>query len=174
MKVETSGMDLARELFQMHGVDDVGKTRLCKTLRRGAMSRVFSNRELCLFGLEACGGARNWARELRKLGHDVQLIAPQFVAPCRKNDRSNGNDAETIGEAVARPTMRFVTIKDTEQQAVLVLPRVCERVMGGCTALINQTRGSLTEFGITVAQRGGLAACAARPRRSSKMPTTGF
>jgi transposase len=124
MKVETSGMDLARELFQIHGVDGVGKTRLCKTLRRGTMSRVFSNQGLCLFGLEACGGAHHWARELRKLGHDVHLIAPQFVAPCRKNDRSNGNDAEAIGEAMVSPTMRFVTIKDTERQAALVLPRV--------------------------------------------------
>jgi len=152
MKVETIGSDLAKDVFEIHGVDSAGKTQLHKTLRRGAMLRFFANLEPCRIGLEACGSAHHWARELGDLGHDVRLIAPQFVAPYRKNDKNDGNDAEAICEAVGRPNMRFVAVKEPEQQAVLVLHRVRERVMGERTALINQARGLLAEFGITVPQ----------------------
>jgi transposase len=152
MKVERIGIDLAKEVFQLHGVDDKGKIRIRKTLRRNDMHRFFANLDPCLVGLEACGSAHYWARELRALGHDVRLIAPQFVAPYRKNDKNDGNDAEAICEAVGRPNMRFVAVKAPEQQAVLVLHRVRERVVGERTALMNQARGLLAEFGITVPQ----------------------
>lgn len=152
MKVERIGIDLAKDVFQLHAVDDKGKVRIRKTLRRTEMHRFFANFDPCRIGLEACGSAHYWARELRTLGHQVRLIAPQFVAPYRKNDKNDGNDAEAICEAVGRPNMRFVAVKDPEQQAVLVLHRVRERVVGERTALINQARGLLAEFGITVPQ----------------------
>ena len=152
MKVERIGIDLAKYVFQIHAVDGKGKTRIRKTLRRGDMLSFFANLEPCLIGLEACGSAHHWARSLRELGHDVRLIAPQFVAPYRKNDKNDGNDAEAICEAVGRANMRFVAVKDPEQQAVMVVHRVRERVVGERTALINQVRGLLGEFGVTVPQ----------------------
>jgi transposase len=103
--------------------------------------------------MENCGGAHYWARELRRLGHEVRLMAPQFVAPYRKNDKSDGNDAEAICEAVGRPDKRFVPVQDEQQQALLALHRTRELLVGERTALINQTRGLLAEYGIVVAQR---------------------
>ena len=152
MKVERIGIDLAKDVFQLHGVEGGGKVCIRKTLRRADMLRFFANLEPCLIGLEAGGSAHYWARQLRALGHEARLIAPQFVAPYRKNDKNDGNDAEAICEAVGRPNMRFVAVKEPEQQAILMLHRVRERVVGERTALINQTRGLLAEFGITVAQ----------------------
>ena len=152
MKVERIGIDLAKQVFQVHGVDGHGKARIRKTLRRDEMANFFANLEPCLIGLEACGSAHYWARVLRKFGHDVRLIAPQFVAPYRKNEKNDSNDAEAICEAVGRPNMRFVAIKDPEQQSVLVVHRIRERVVGERTALINQARGLLGEFGIIVPQ----------------------
>lgn len=152
MKVQRIGIDLAKAIFQVHGVDGLGRCRIDKALRRKEIVEYFANLEPCLIGMEACGGAHYWARELRKLGHDVRLMAPQFVAPYRKNDKNDGNDAEAVCEAVGRPSMRFVAVKDPEQQSVLVLHRVRERVVGERTALINQARGLLAEYGLTVPQ----------------------
>ncbi len=152
MKVERIGIDLAKDVFQVFGVDSSERRRIDKTVKRKDMKAYFANLAPCLIGMEACGGAHYWARELRSLGHEVRLMAPQFVAPYRKNDKNDSNDAQAICEAVSRPTMRFVAVKDPEQQAVLTLHRVRERVVGERTALINQTRGLLAEYGLTVAQ----------------------
>jgi transposase len=102
---------LAKEVLQLHGIDDKGKIRIRKTLRCNDMHRFFANLDPCLVGLEACASAHYWARELPAPGHDVRLIAPQFVAPYRKNDNNDGNDAEAVCEAVGRPNMRFVAVK---------------------------------------------------------------
>jgi transposase len=112
----------------------------------------FSNLPPCLVGIEACAGTHYWARELSKLGHTVRLMAGQFVAPYRKSGKNDANDAEAICEAVGRPTMRFVSVKSVEQQAILAVHRARSLLVEERTALVNQTRGLLGEFGITVAQ----------------------
>lgn len=124
------------------------------------MMPFFSQLESGLIGMEACGSAHHWAREREKLGHEIRLMAPQFVAPYRKNDKNDGNDAEAICEAVGRPHMRFVVVKSTPQQAILMLHRVRERLMGERTALINQARGLLGEYGIAVPRGAGRLPCA--------------
>ncbi len=145
------GIDLAKHVVQLHGVDDRGHTVLRRRLSRAQVRPVFAQLRPCLVGIEACGSAHYWARELRALGHDVRLIAPQFVAPYRKNDKNDGNDAEAICEAVGRPHMRFVPIKDAAQQAVLTVHRARQLLVAERTALVNQTRGLLAEYGLIVA-----------------------
>lgn len=152
MEVKRIGIDLAKSVFQVHGVDASEKTVVRKKLSRGKLLAYFAQLPPCLIGMESCGGAHYWARELRKLGHEVRLMAPQFVAPYRKNDKNDSNDAEAICEAVGRPNMRFVPIKNEQQQAVLALHRARELLVGERTALINQARGLLAEYGIVVAQ----------------------
>jgi transposase len=100
--------------------------------------------------MEACGGAHDWARRLREHGHEVKLMAPQFVKPYVKSNKNDMRDAEGIGEAVTRPTMRFVPIKDVDQQDIQALHRVRERLMGARTALVNEVHGLLHEYGIVV------------------------
>lgn len=152
MNVTRIGLDLAKQVFQVHGVSASGKTVLRKTLRRQQVQPFFANLPPCRVGMESCGGAHYWARELRALGHDVRLMAPQFVQPYRKNGKNDGNDAEAICEAVGRPTMRFVPIKEPEQQAVLTLHRARQLALGERTALVNQLRGLLAEYGLVLAQ----------------------
>ena len=152
MKISRVGMDLAKHVFEVCGVDAHGKIRLRKTLKRERVLEFFAQLEPCLVGIEACGSAHYWGRKLRELGHDVRLVAPQFVRPYRKNEKNDTNDAEAICEAVGRPNMRFVAIKSEEQQAVLTLHRARELVVGERTALVNQIRGLLAEYGIIVAQ----------------------
>jgi transposase len=152
MKVERIGIDLAKQVFQVHGVDGHGEAQIRKTFRRDEMADFFANLEPCLIGLEACGSAHYTARVLRKFGHDVRLIALQFVASYQKNEKNDSNDAEAICEEVDRPNMRFVAIKDPEQQAVLVVHRIREHVVGERTVLINQARGLLGGFGIIFPQ----------------------
>ena len=152
MKVTTSGIDVAKSVFQVHGVDERGNVGLRRQLRRSQVLLFFSNLEPCLIGMEACGSSHYWARKLSALGHTVRLMAPQFVKPYRKNDKNDGNDAEAICEAVQRPSMRFVPIKSPEQQAELAVHRIRRRLMGERTALINQMRGLLAEFGLVLAQ----------------------
>lgn len=152
MEVKRIGIDLAKSVFQVHGVNGSEKTVLRKKLSRGKLLAYFAQLSPCLIGMESCGGAHYWARELQKLGHEVRLMAPQFVAPYRKNDKNDSNDAEAICEAVGRPNMRFVPIKNEQQQAVLALHRARELLVGERTALINQARGLLAEYGIVVAQ----------------------
>lgn len=156
MKVMRIGLDIAKEVFVAHGVDATERAALRKSLRRGQVLRFFAQLEPCLVAMESCASAHYWARELRTLGHEVVLIAPQFVTPYRRGGKNDDNDAEAICEAAGRPDMRFVPVKSPEQQAVLVVHRARELLKGERTALVNQTRGLLGEFGITVRQ--GVAA----------------
>ena len=150
MKITTVGIDLAKNVFSMHGVDMHGKTVLKRTVSRGKVMEVMAGIGSCVVGVEACSGAHHWARELGKLGHTVRIMAPCFVAPYRKSGKNDGNDAEAICEAVGRPSMRFVAVKSAEQQALLVLHRVRKGLSDERTALINQLRGLLSEFGIVI------------------------
>ena len=148
MNATTVGIDLAKNVFSVHGVDVHGKVVLKKTLSRGKLLELFANQPPCIIGLEACSGAHHWARQLRLLGHDARIIAPRFVIPYRKSGKNDGNDAEAICEAVSRPAMRFVPVKSVEQQAVLCLHRIRSAVVAERTAQINQIRGLLSEFGL--------------------------
>jgi transposase len=149
------GLDLAKSVFQVHGVNAAGKTVIAKTLRRAEVLTFFSNVPACLIGLEACAGSHYWARELIKLGHDARLIAAQFVAPYRlsgKSGKNDANDAAAICEAVSRPAMRFVPVKSEEAQAILTVHRARTLQVAERTALANQIRGLLGEFGVVMAQ----------------------
>ena len=150
MKITTVGIDLAKNVFQIHGVDERGHAVLKKQLKRSQMMEFFVNLPPCLIGMEACGSAHHWARELTKLGHTVKLMAPQFVKPYVKTNKNDMADAEAICEAVARPNMRFVPIKTVEQQALLSLHRVRQGLVKARTAQSNQIRGLLGEFGLIV------------------------
>ncbi len=119
MKITTVGLDLAKTVLQVHGVDQRGKAVLKKQLKRDQVLRFFTNLDPCLIGMEACGSAHHWARKLSALGHTVKLMAPQFVKPYVKTMKNDAADAEAICEAVTRPTMRFVPIKTVESQALL-------------------------------------------------------
>lgn len=148
MKVTTIGIDLAKSIFQVHGVDGSGKTALQKRLRRKQVLPFFAQVPACLIGMEACSSAHYWARELEKLGHRVRLMAPQFVKPYVKANKTDVADAEAICEAVTRPSMRFVPIKSIDQHTVLSLHRARSGFVKSRTALANQIRGLLGEFGI--------------------------
>jgi transposase len=152
MKITTLGIDLAKEVFQIHGVDSQGKTLVKKQIRRHEMLKLFANLQPCLIGMEACGGAHYWARELSKFGHIVKLMSPQFVKPYVKTNKNDRADAEAICEAVARPTMRFVSVKTVEQQAILSVHRARQGFVKARTAQANQIRGLLTELGIVIPQ----------------------
>ena len=123
MEITTIGIDLAKSVFQVHGVDKHGKAVLRKKLDRASMLEFFVKLPPCVIGMEACGSAHYWARKLGAMGHTVKLMAPQFVKPYVKTNKNDAADAEAICEAVARPNMRFVPIKTDEQQAVLSLHR---------------------------------------------------
>lgn len=152
MNVSTIGIDIAKRIFQIHGVDKNGKTVLKKRLMRDQVLAFMANQPKCLVGIEACGGANYWARELTELGHEVKLMAPQFVKPYVKTNKNDEADAEAICEAVARPNMRFVPIKNVEQQDILSIHRVRARLVKNRTALANEIRGLLLEFGIIIPQ----------------------
>jgi transposase len=146
------GLDIAKDVFQVHGVDRNEKPQLRKRLSRGKLLPFFAQLPPCEIGIEACGSAHHWARELTKLGHTVKLIAPQFVTPYRTKSKNDANDAEAICEAISRPKMKFVAVKSQEQQAVLMVHRAREMAMANRTAQVNQIRGLLAEFGIVVPQ----------------------
>ena len=152
MKITTIGIDLAKEVFQIHGVDDHGKTVLRKQLRRNKMTNFFANLEPCLIGMEACGSSHHWARKLSEFGHTIKLMSPQFVKPYVKTNKHDMADAEAICEAVSRPNMRFVPIKNIEQQAILSVHRARQGLVKARTAQANQIRGLLSEFGIVIPQ----------------------
>lgn len=153
MKVTRIGLDIAKRVFQVHGVDEQGRARVKKKLSRSQVLEFFAQLPTCLIGIEACGGAHYWARELGKLGHVVKLMAAQFVKPYRKSGKNDANDAEAICEAVGRPNMRFVAVKTEEQQSVLMWHRARTLAVANRTAQINQIRGLLGEFGL-VAPKG--------------------
>jgi transposase len=152
MKITTIGIDLAKNVFQVHGVDARGKVQLCKQLSRTQMQTFFANLPPCLIGMEACAGAHFWARKLQEQGHTVKLMAPQFVKPYVKSNKNDARDAEAICEAVSRPNMRFVPVKTEAQQLVLSLHRVREGFVQARTAQGNRIRGLLAEFGLVVPQ----------------------
>ena len=152
MNAKTIGIDLAKSVFQVHGVDAKGKVVLKKAVKRAQMAAFFANTPPCLIGMEVCGSAHHWARKLEGLGHTVKLMAPQFVKPYVKTNKNDAADAEAICEAVTRPTMRFVPVKNGEQQAVLALHRARQGFVKARTAQANQIRGLLAEYGIVIPQ----------------------
>ena len=161
-QVTTIGLDLAKNVFQLHGVDAAGNVLLRKQLRRGDVLRFFAGLSPCLVGMEACATAHYWARELAKLGHTVRLMPPAYVKPYVKRGKTDAADAEAIAEAVTRPTMRFVAVKTAEQQAILMLHKVRDLLIRQRTMLINALRGHLAEFGIIAARGpGGVTAAIA-------------
>lgn len=152
MKITRIGVDLEKSVFQVHGVDRAEKPIVTRQLRRNQMIEFFQKLEPCLIGMEACASAHHWARTLAALGHTVKLIAPQFVKPYVKGNKNDANDAEAICEAVGRPNMRFVPIKTVEQQNIQALHRIRSELVHQRTAKVNQIRGLLAEYGLTVNQ----------------------
>jgi transposase len=150
MNITQVGIDLAKSVFQVHGVNSRGKVLLRKQLKRQQMIAFFTQLAPCLIGMEACGGSHHWARRLSALGHSVKLIAPQFVKPYVKTNKNDAADAEAICEAVGRPNMRFVPIKTCDQQALLGLHRARQGFVVARTAQVNQVRGYLAEFGLVI------------------------
>lgn len=152
-EVTTVGIDLAKNVFSLHGVNAAGKMVFRRTVRRDRLLETVAGLSPCLIGMEACSGAHEWGRRFQRHGHTVRLMAPKFVAPYRKSDKNDGNDAEAVCEAVTRPNMRFVPLKSAEQQALLAMHRVRQGFVVERTALINRLRGLLSEFGVVLPLR---------------------
>ncbi len=152
MQIATIGVDLAKHVFQLHGVSSAGAVVLRKKLRRAQVIEFFAKLSPCLVGMEACGTAHHWAREIRTLGHEVRLMPAHYVKAYVKRGKNDAADAEAICEAVTRPTMRFVAVKTKEQQAVLVMHRTRELLVRQRTQTVNALRGLLAEFGISEPQ----------------------
>ena len=152
MNVTTIGIDIAKSVFQVHGVDAVGQVTVTKKLRRTEVMRFFKAIPACLVGMEACATAHFWAREISALGHRVQLMPPSYVKAYLRRQKNDAADAQAICEAVTRPTMRFVPMKSAERQGVLVLHRTRELLVRQRTMLINAIRGHCAEFGIIAPQ----------------------
>jgi transposase len=152
MQITTIGLDLAKNVMQIHGIDANGIAVLRKKLRRADVIRFFAALSPCLVGMEACATAHHWAREVTKLGHTVKLIPPTYVKPYVRRGKNDAIDAEAICEAVSRPGMRFVPVKSREQQAVLMLHRTRALLVRQRTMIINALRGHFAEFGFVVAK----------------------
>jgi len=147
-EVTTIGVDLAKNVFQVHGVDAEGAAVVGRQLRRSQMLPFFRKQPPCLVGIEACATAHHWARQLMELGHEVKLMPPNYVKPYVKRSKNDAADAAAICEAVTRPTMRFVAVKSAEQQSVLMLHRARELLVRQRTMLVNAIRAHMAEFGI--------------------------
>jgi transposase len=160
MNVSTIGVDLAKNVFQVHGVDSAGKVVITRQLRRKQVLEFFRKLPGCLVGMEACATGHHWAREICKLGHTVRLMPPSYVKGYVKRSKNDAADAAAICEAVTRPSMRFVPIKSTDQQALLMLHRTRDLLIRQRTQLINALRAHLAEFGL-VAETGREGLCAA-------------
>jgi transposase len=166
MKVTTLGIDLAKSLFRIHGVDAREVVVLRKQLTRKQLLPFLARLQPCMVGMEACGGAHYWAREITKLGHAARLMSPHFVKPYRKSQKNDGNDAEAICEAAGRASMRFVPVKSGAQQDVQALHRIRFQLVKWRTTLANEIRGLLGEYGIVVTKRhSATAPRAATPAR---------
>ena len=152
MTITTIGLDLAKNVFQVHGADGNGEVVVRKQLGRSKVLAFFTELPPCLIGMEACGSAHHWARELKLLGHEVRLMPPHYVKPYVKRGKNDAADAEATCEAVSRPTMRFVPVKGTEQQSILMLHRTRSLLVRQRTMLANALRSHLSEFGIVVAK----------------------
>ncbi len=150
--IKVLGIDLAKNVFQLHGTDAKGKRVLSKRLSRDKLIEFVSNLNPCLIGIEACTGAHYWGRLFERSGHTVKMMAPQFVKPYIKSNKNDQNDARGIAEAVTRPEMKFVPIKRIDQQEVLLLHRARELIIKQRIAQDNQIRGLLAEFGIVLPQ----------------------
>src|SRR5271169_3788414 len=152
MEVSIIGLDLAKNVFQVHGVDAAGRIVIRRAIRRSQVLPFFAKLPSCLVGLEACGTSHHWARELLAVGHDVRLMPPAYVKPYVKRGKTDAADAAAICEAVTRPTMRFVPIKTAEQQAVLMLHRTRDLLVRQRTMLVNALRGHMAELGVIAPQ----------------------
>lgn len=146
--IKVVGIDLAKLVFSIHGINEHDKCKLRKTVKRNKLLAEVAKLPPCIIGMEACSGAHYWAREFTELGHDVRIMASKFVIPYRQNEKNDANDAEAICEAATRPKTRFVSIKSEEQQAVLCSHRIRQGAIKDKTARINPLRGLLSEFGI--------------------------
>jgi transposase len=146
------GLDLAKNVFQLHGVDAAGAVVVRRQLRRGQVEKFFAQLPSTRVGMEACGGAHHWARMIGSYGHEVRLMPPAYVKPYVKRNKNDGRDAEAICEAVSRPTMRFVAVKSVEQQAVLAVHTARSLLVRQRTMLANALRAMLSEIGIVAAQ----------------------
>ena len=151
-EITTLAIDLAKQVFQLHGVDRRGVCVLRRQVRRGQLLQLIAQLPPCTVAMEACGSAHEWGRRIQELGHQIRLIAPQFVKPFVKGNKTDRNDAEAICEAAQRPGMRFVALKTVEQQQVLAMHRLRSAAVKTRTALANQLRGLLGEFGLVVPQ----------------------
>ena len=149
-ELSTVAIDLAKKVFHLVGTDTTGKILWRKRLSRNALMPFIAQLPPVLIGMEACGGAHYWARRFREHGHEVKLMAPQFVKAYVKSNKNDTRDAEAIAEAVTRPTMRFVPVKDVEQQDIQALHRIRERLIGERTALVNEVHGLMNEYGIVI------------------------
>ena len=150
MNITTLGIDLAKNIFQLHGADGKGNAVLKKTVTRNKLTEVIATLPKCRIVMEACGGANYWARKFKEYGHDVRLISPQFVKPFVKSNKNDRNDAEAIVEAASRPSMRYVSAKTVEQQDLQSLLRLREGCIEMRTKMHNQLRGLLVEYGIAI------------------------
>jgi len=147
-QVTTIGLDIAKSVFQVHGIDANGEVVLRRRLTRARLLPVFTKLTPCLVGIEACATSHYWARELRKLGHDVRLMPPSYVKAYVKRQKNDTADAEAICEAVTRPTMRFVEVKSPEQQSIMVVHGTRVMLMRQRIQLSNAIRGHMAEFGV--------------------------
>ena len=170
MEITTIGLDLAKNVFQVHAVNGASEVVVKKTLRRVQMRRFFEQLDPCLVGIEACGTSHYWAREITRLGHEVRLMPPAYVKPYVKRGKTDASDAEAICEAVTRPTMRYVAIKSPEQQAALALHRTRDLFVKQRTQLVNMIRGLLAEFGIEIPRGIGQALMLAKRIAADDVP----
>ena len=151
-EISMIGLDLAKNVFQVHGIDASGGVVLRRQLRRGAVEKFFAQLPPCTVGVEACGSAHHWARVIGRYGHQVRLMPPAYVKPYVKRNKNDGRDAEAICEAVGRPTMRFVPVKSAEQQATLAVHGTRALLVRQRTMVANSLRAALSELGIVAAQ----------------------